>query len=365
MQWNDAVWSAKRPLLVLPPSVDTDMFAAACALGHALRATGSDVTILCPRAMSGHAQFLTGTLSVTQTLEDTKRFTCTLPGDVRIDRVESNVLAAGGGTITLHLAPGSSPLPFLTLAPALPDFDRIVTLGAQDLSEIAPLFGDAHALLAQVPLVTFSWQPSSEAFGRWNVLFEQARTLSEVVACFLKESAPASLKDHVATCALAGIVARTKHFRTDLVTPHMLNVSADLVAAGAERTKIIEELYRTRSVATLRLWGTACARLQEIAPGVLFSELTEDDFLRSHTTPDVLFDIAQEVLQSSDATRKVIFFSVHDGLLHARVAAKRPDDARLFMGALRTEGTKEAALHIFGKDISSHQVLDSLTARPV
>lgn len=361
-QWHDAVWSAKRPLLVLPPSVDTDMFAASCALGHALRNTGKDVTILCPRPMSAHAQFLIGALEVTSSLEETKSYTCIFPPELRVLDAMHELFAEGGGSVTLKLAPDTSPqlLSSLTFSSTLPSFDRVIAMGAQDLSEIAPLFGDAHALLSHVPLVSFSWQPSTEHFGRWNVFYEQAKTLCEVVTLFLQETAIESVKDHVATCALTGIIAKTKHFRTDLVTPHMLNVSADLVAAGAERLKIIEELYRTRSVDTLRLWGTACARLQEISSGVLFSELTQDDFLRTHTSPDVLLDIAQEVLQSSEKTQEIIFFFPQDGLLHARVVAKLPRDARTFIGALRTEGTKDAALHIFGKDISSLQVLQNL-----
>lgn len=361
-QWSDAVWGAERPLFVLSPSVDTDAFASACALGHALRNTGKEVTILCPRPMSAHAQFLIGSLEVRTALEEVKTYTCEIPAAFPVERVESELLREGGGTVTLRLAPGASltALPSLAFSPTLPSFDRIITMGAHDLSEIAPLFGEMYDLLSQTPIVTFSWHPSSEQFGRWNVVYEQASTLCEVVAAFLHESAPESLRDHVATCALAGIIAKTKHFRTDLVTPHMLNACADLVAAGAERLKIIEELYRTRSVDTLRLWGTACARLQEVLPGVLFSELLADDFVRTQTSPDALHDVAQEVLQSSEKTQEIIFFFPQDGILHARVVAKRPRDARTFMGALRTEGTKESALHIFGKDISLQQVLENI-----
>lgn len=363
-QWNDAVWGAERPLLVLPPSVDTDIFASACALGHALRNAGKAVTILCPRSMSAHAQFLIGTLDVKTTLDETKTYTCVLPKEIKISEVRSELLREGGGTVTLCLAPDTSPAapPSLSFSPTLPSFDRIVSLGAHDLAEISPLFGEAYDLLSQTPMVTFSWHPSCEHFGRWNVVYEQASTLSEVVAAFLQESSPEILRDHIATCALAGIIAKTKHFRTDLVTPYMLHVSANLVASGAERMKIIEELFRTRSLETLRLWGSACARLEEVLPGVLFSELNAEDFARTRTSPEILQDVAQEVLHSSEKTLSVLFFYVTEGVLHAQVAAKRPHDARAFMGALRTEGTKDVALHVFGKDTSLRETLEHLKA---
>lgn len=367
IQWSEAVWGAKRPLLVLPASVDTDMFAAACALGHALDHAGSQVTILCPRAMSAHAQFLIAHLLVTKSLEETKTYQCIIPEHIQVERVSHELLKEGGGTITLHLAGGTANVGVqdiapLQIIPAVPAFDRIIILGAEDLAEVAPLFGESHHLLTQTPITTITWRPSSEAFGRWNVVYEQATTLSEAVASLLRETSPQSVHDHVATCLLAGIIAKTKHFRSELVTPSMLNIAADLVAAGADRLRIIEELYRTRTVDSLRLWGAACARLQEIVPGVLFSELTEDDFLRTHTSPDALPDIAQEVLQSSDTTQEIIFFSREKGTLHAYVAAKKPLDARAFIGALRTEGTREAAHHTFKQEVKVQDVLPNIAA---
>lgn len=361
-QWKDAIWGAERPLFVLPRSVDTDMFAAACALGHALQQTGRTVTLLCPRTMSTHAEFLTGPLVVKRSLEEIRTYTCTLPSALVVSRVTHELLPTGGGSITLHLEhPLPSPaLPQLHFSTTLPPFDRLIVFGAQDLSEVAPLFGDAHALLAQTPLATLSWQPATEPFGRWNIVYEQSTTLSEVVAGLLRDLSPESLKDHVATCALAGIIAKTKHFRSELVTPSLLNMCADLVAAGADRLKIIEELYRTRSVDTLRLWGAACSRLQEIVPGILSSEITGEDFLRTHTTSEALQDIAQEVLQSSEKTHEVLFFYRERDVLHARVVAKRPFDARTFIGALRTEGTRESAVHIFEKETSSRHIIEQL-----
>lgn len=370
IQWGEAVWGAKRPLLVLPASVDTDMFAAACALGHALSSAGSQVTILCPRAMSAHAQFLIGHLFVTTSLEETKTYQCVIPENIQVERVSHELLKEGGGTITLHLAHGTMSggagvgaqnFAPLQIIPTVPAFDRIITLGAEDLAEVAPLFGESHHLPTKTPIATIAWRPSSETFGRWNVVYEQATTLSEAVASLLRETSPLSVKDHVATCLLAGIIAKTKHFRSELVTPSMLNMSADLVAAGADRLKIIEELYRTRTVDSLKLWGAACARLQEIVPGVLFSELTEDDFLRTHTSSDALPDIAQEILQSSDATQEIIFFSQEKGTLHAYIAAKKPLDARTFIGALRTEGTREAAHHTFKQETKVQDVLLNIT----
>lgn len=356
-QWNDAVWNAKRPLFVLPPHVDTDMFAGACALGHALHNAGKIVTILCPRVMSSHAQFLVHNLSVIQTLEEAKTYHCTIPSDVQIEEITHEFFHTGGGTVTVHTAPHQKMPETITFSPALPDFDRIITLGAQDLGEVAPLFGELHALLLNVPITTFAWQPSAEAFGRWNIVPEQATTLCEAIIYFLQETAPESIKDHIATCALAGIIAKTKHFRSELVTPHMLNLAADLVKGGADRMKILEELYRNRSVDALKLWGAACARLQEISPGILFSELSQDDFVRTHSSPEALQDIAQEVLQSNGHMQKVLFFYPERETLCASVVAKRPHDARDFIGALRAEGTREAAHHVFTQGTTVQDVL--------
>lgn len=367
-QKHEALWNAQRPLFVLPTHVDTDMFAAACALGHALQKTGAVVTILCPRAMSDHAQFLIHDLCVVTSLEETTSYECIIPPELILEHVSYEIFKTGGGKIIFQLPkgmPGSSASipPSFAITPAPPVFDRIVTLGAQDLAEIAPLFGEMHSLLLHVPIATLNWQPGSEAFGRWNMVYEQATVLSEVASLYLQETAPESITEHVATCLLAGIIAKTKHFRSELVTPHVLDLSANLVRAGADRLTIIEALYRTKTVNNLRLWGAACARLQEITPGVLFSELTTEDFLRTQSVSQDLLDIAVEVLQSSDQTKKILFFYPEKNTLCAYVVAKHPLDARDFMGALRTEGTRESAHHVFAQNETITHILSSLRPR--
>lgn len=61
---------------------------------------------------------------------------------------------------------------------------------------------------------------------------------------------------------LTGIVTDTRSFSTSNTTPRALEVSSELVAAGASLVDINEHYYKRKGVETLRLWGQMLNRMQ-------------------------------------------------------------------------------------------------------
>ena len=66
--------------------------------------------------------------------------------------------------------------------------------------------------------------------------------------------------EDIATCLLAGLIAKTKSFKTQNITPQSLAISSQLLAMGAKREEIVNKLYRSRSLNVLKLWGRVLAR---------------------------------------------------------------------------------------------------------
>ncbi len=358
--WQEALWDAKRPLLVLSPESDMDAFSAACALAHGLEDQGAKPTIFFQRKLQTPALFLARHLTVVASLEELFIYSCKLPESLTALHAH---LDEGSRTVVLTLPKEAKPsheeLAGLHFSKSLPPFDRLVLFGMLSRGETQFLSSQAPDLFLQTPIVTCAWQAEAETFGRWHVSHPTAQTLSEVCAHFFLLTQESALREHVATCLLAGIIAKTKHFRTEHVSPAMLNLSALLVDRGADRIKLLETFYRTRSIETLRLWGSVCARLEERVSGVFSSFITQEDFLRTGTTSEILFDIGQEILQSNERTTKVILAYEDGDRVQARVLAKKPSDARELFGAMTMEGTRESALHSFEKNIALHDILKS------
>jgi phosphoesterase RecJ-like protein len=66
----------------------------------------------------------------------------------------------------------------------------------------------------------------------------------------------------LATYLLTGIVTDTQSFSTSNTTPRTLEVSAELVEAGASLIEINENYYKRKDLGTLRLWGRMLENMQ-------------------------------------------------------------------------------------------------------
>ena len=73
---------------------------------------------------------------------------------------------------------------------------------------------------------------------------------------------------------------------------------------GAKREEIVSNLYRTKTVASLKLWGRALARLkQDTLAQCVWSVLPATDFERAGGTVDDLVGVMDELMVSIPKTR--------------------------------------------------------------
>lgn len=158
----------------------------------------------------------------------------------------------------LHFLPGIDAVRDLS-EPALPAPTLVMTLDAGSLGQLGPL--PAHPALATAPLLVVDHHVSNERFGTWNWLEFQAAATCEM-AFDLLQALGAPVDATAATALLAGIVYDTQVFRTSNTTPHTLRVAADLIERGAPIADIVEQLYQTKPLSTLQLWGLALSRAE-------------------------------------------------------------------------------------------------------
>jgi hypothetical protein len=117
------------------------------------------------------------------------------------------------------------------------------------------------------------------------------------------------------------------------------------MALGAKREEIVERLFRTRSVETLRLWGRALARLKaDQKLGLVWTLLTRQDFANAGATEDSLTDIVSELLTTAPEAKVVAIFYEHTGgYVAVHLFAEKPHDALLLGTPFKASGTRERA----------------------
>ena len=105
------------------------------------------------------------------------------------------------------------------------------------------------------------------------------------------------IDEDIATCLLAGLISKTKNFKTPNITPHTLLITSQLISMGGRREQIVTNLYRSRSLNVLKLWGRVLARLSGTLDNKLvWSTISQDDFDKTESSEKDLGDIIDELI---------------------------------------------------------------------
>jgi bifunctional oligoribonuclease and PAP phosphatase NrnA len=206
---HQLIESAQRPLLVCHVSPDGDAIGSVVGLGRVLRHFG-----------------LTPILACSDPIPD-----------------------------SFHFIPGSDEIVSQVDAP----FDLVIALDSSDLRRLGH-FADLPRF-ADVPLLNIDHHLTNLYYGRVDLVDAQACSTAEIVLRLL-EAWDAPLDADTATALLTGIVGDTRGFRTNNVTPQVLEAALRLMKAGASLPYISLHTLDSRPTAAVRLWGAALARLQ-------------------------------------------------------------------------------------------------------
>lgn len=233
----------------------------------------------------------------------------------------------------------------LTFRAGADRYDLIITVACPDRASLGDLAREHADFLFRVPVINLDCGAANENWGQINLLDINAVSTTETIYNWLAGWDHNQIDGQLATAILAGMIAATKAFRTANVTPRALESAAKLVTLGGDRQRVVRELWRTRSLATLKLWGRTMSRLeQDHELGLVWATLTTADFVETGAAREDLDGIVEELLSYAPEAKVVaLIYPEHDRLivsLHADTPQSAADLARLF-GAT---GTRERAV---------------------
>jgi phosphoesterase RecJ-like protein len=191
--------------------------------------------------------------------------------------------------------------------------------------------------LYRTPIINIDHRVENEFWGQLNLVNPKAAATAEVVHGWLENWNPNFIDEEVATALLAGLISETKSFRTSKVTPRTLEVSSQLARLGARRAEIVTQLWRTRELGVLKLWGRAVTRLvQELESGIVWTSLSETDFLETGTQVEDLEGVVEELIANVPNAKLTVLFHQRQGKVmaevHATASYSAVDVARYFGG---------------------------------
>lgn len=293
---------AKNILIALPQDPSTDAIASGLALYLMLQKLEKNVKVVASNfELPPSHHFLAKSKEITSDLTQLRKFVISV--DTKSAPVEELSYDMTGDLLQIYITPkkGFFSDKDITTSAGNYTYDCIIVLDAPSLPSLGKVFEDNADFFYQTPVINIDHHASNEQFGQINIVDLVATSVSEIVFEILREFGHNVLDEQIATNLLAGIIAKTKSFRSLSATPKSLNIASHLIAQGARREEIINNLYRTKSLNVIQLWGRALARLKTAFEGmVVYSKLGLSDFERSNTTELDLPGILDEIMVNAE-----------------------------------------------------------------
>ncbi|MFA5130129.1 MAG: DHH family phosphoesterase [Patescibacteria group bacterium] len=198
----------------------------------------------------------------------------------------------------------------LTTKPGEDRYDVIVALDTPDMRSLGKIASEHADFLYRTHIINIDSHSTNENWGQVNIVNMNAVSTTEVLFELMNGWNAGIIDDKISTALLAGMMSNTRGFRTPNVTPRTLTASSHLIAMGAKRAEIVDGLWRTRSVSTLKLWGRALSRLHlEEGHNIVWTALSQRDFMESGAGAECLPDIIDELISTMpEAKMSVIIY---------------------------------------------------------
>jgi phosphoesterase RecJ-like protein len=210
---RNKIQSATSILLNCHRNPDPDTVSSALGMRLVLQGMGKKVTVICPDTIGTNLDFLPGIESI-QTVD------------------------------------------FKTY-----DFSKFDLFIAQDSSSYDQITGDKSIQLPEISLVVIDHHKTNDGFGEINCVDSDRSANAEVLYRLLSDWNFA-ITPEIAQCLLTGIIADTGAFVYPDANADTLTTAGDLIRAGADKNKIIFNLFRRHSLARTQLIGEILTHAQ-------------------------------------------------------------------------------------------------------
>lgn len=299
---------AKSILVVFPMDWEADAAAASLALFLTLKKLGKTVEIVAAnsRQKQNNLSFLPGHLEIKDKLEHLRRFIVSL--DISKTKVSQIKYIVENNQLNFIISPEDGWFETKDISFKAGEFkyDLIISLGADDLESLGEIYDKNIEFFYKTPIINVSCRAANEEFGQINFVDLNSAAVSESVYRLIKSKDSILLDENIATALLAGIILKTKNFKTGNLTPETLLATSELISLGARREEIISQVYRQRQISDLKLWGKILNNLKlDTDRKLAWSYLKQSD-RPEDGHESTIKDVAEELIANLPNTKNLL-----------------------------------------------------------
>jgi len=331
-------------LIALPQEPSTDAICAALTMRAILESRKKEVLIVSDNFKHPEKLSFIKSLDKIQPSFDTKK-KYIIEVDTKENPMEDLSYQVVDDKLQIVLTPKGDGIEqkAIQVKSSIDSFDTIITLNTVEPAVLGNLVKEQGQLFEKSPIINIDHRPDNEHYGQINWVDINATSTCELLAnYFFAEKKPSK---GLATILLAGMMDETHSFRTAQVSSGSLGIVGKLLDAGADHETIVNNLYRTKTVGLLKLWGHVLTHLQsDREHSLAWSIIPESIFSITGTDKRHLHDLMNEVLaHSPEAKTVVLFLEQKDGSIEVQVSTLPPLHAKDLIKNWQPQGSETIA----------------------
>jgi len=317
-QINKQLQKANNILIVFNSDWEGDAIASSLALFLFLKKINKNVDIaaaknsfIAPEKNDKHLwQFLPSFQSITHTLVNLRKFIVSL--NIKQASISQIKYSVEGEKLNFIIAPEKGWFKPEDVSSHSSGFkyDLIFCVDSPDLESLGSIYDNNVEFFHKTPIINIDHQADNEEYGQINYLDLNLASSAEMIYRIINNHNSEMMNEDIATCLLAGIIAKTKNYKVPNLTPRTLLTSSKLISAGARREEIVQNIYRSRSLESLKAWGQILSNLKNsVEQKLTWSTIELQD---SQSLDDEIFhfdELAEEIFSSSPQAKIFILLA--------------------------------------------------------
>lgn len=317
--------AAANSVLILAAGTSGDGLAAGLALRSFLGKLDKDALFYALHPVSERFRFLPQVGEVLPELDLTKNFVI----DVATKRSPLSELSykKEPERLSIFLKPASGALTAqdISFRSSMFPYDLVVVLGIASFEQLGEFYAQHTDLFFETPVLNIDFRASNENYGQLNLVNLSTTSCSEIILDLINQFESSLIDETIATQLLAGIIAETNSFQHVRTTPQTFLKASQLVSLGANQQEIIGNLYKTKSLGLLKLWGRVLSAMQQDERLSLFySSASQLDIAESGALGADLDNIIKEMATELTSAKTQLFLAETGagatGYLHTSLA---------------------------------------------
>ena len=223
------------------------------------------------------------------------------------------------------------------------NYDTVVCVDSSD-----PNYAGVQEFIERVKnqtlIINIDHHQTNKFYGALNMVDANASSTTEIIYWFFKWNSIKIYPD-TATSLLAGLITDTDNFTNSATTTTALMTASELVRAGANLNRINNNVVKNKTVDSLKLWGTALARLNKHPEvDIAHTYLTQKDFLDHGVDEEVSEGISNFLNNLSEAKIALVLKETKDGKIKGSLRTTHDNvDVSKIATSLGGGGHKKAA----------------------